>query len=68
MKLEKFGINGKPLNLKIQSISTNTEKKLFDLSKPVPNELIFWTFGSIFVICVMIAVWIHVYAKKNWYN
>ena len=66
--LDKITINWENLDAKVSSVTTKTEKNLFDVSKPVPNELVFWTFAGIFVISVWLAVWIHIYAKKKWYN
>ena len=66
--LDKITLNWQKVDTEVNSITTKTEKKLFDVSKPVPNELVFWTFASIFVISVWLAVWIHIYAKKKWYK
>jgi len=49
-------------------ISQNTSSQLFDLTKKVPNELIAWTFSSIFFISVLIAIWIRKYARIKWYK
>jgi len=47
-------------------IEKKTSDSLFDLSKPVPNELVIGTFSSVFAISVAIVVWINMYAKKKW--
>ena len=49
-----------------QIIEKKTSDSLFDLTKPVPNEVVIGTFSSVFAISVAIVVWINMYAKKKW--
>lgn len=49
----------------IDSISNTTNNKLFDLTKPIPNEVIEYSLGTVFFISVLLAVWIHILWKKR---
>jgi len=45
-------------------IEKKTSDALFDMSKPVSKEVIFWTFSTVFVLTVLIAGVLKIYSKK----